>query len=45
MKSDFPAETVDLSALAQVPAVHALQFPSFGFVCSKAQFYDLFPSE
>jgi hypothetical protein len=35
MKSDFPMETVDLSALAQVPAVHALQYPSFGLAFKK----------
>jgi len=38
MKSGFPVETVDLSALAQVPAVHALQFPGFGLAFKKTQF-------
>jgi hypothetical protein len=40
MKSGFPVETVDLSALAHVPAVHALQFPDFGLAFKKTQLYD-----
>ena len=39
MKSDFPMETADLSALAQVRAVHA-EFPAFGLAFKKTQLYD-----
>jgi hypothetical protein len=36
MKSGFPVETADVNALAQVPAVHALQFPGFGLAFRKS---------
>ena len=40
MKSDFQVETVAVSALAQVPPVHALQFPGFGLAFQKTRLYD-----
>ena len=38
MKSDFPVETADVSALAQVPAVHACQISFFGLHHEKLSF-------
>lgn len=38
MKSDFPLETADVSALAQVPAVHAYRFLVLGLHLEKLGF-------
>ena len=37
-KGNVPVETLDVSALHQVPAVHALQFPGFGLAFQKLCF-------